>query len=346
MNHSAVLPTGHPAMPAPKVGVLLVNLGSPDAPTPAAVRRYLAQFLSDRRVIELSPVLWQPILRGIILNVRPRRSAAKYAEVWDHERGGSPLTLITADQAAALAERLGPDVVVDWAMRYGNPSIDSRLQAMMAAGCTRIVLAPLYPQYSGATTATAVDAAAMTLARLRWQPALRTLPPYHDDPAYIDALERSARASLAELGWQPERVLLSFHGMPRETLDKGDPYHCQCQKTARLLRERMGWTAQDAPLTFQSRFGPKEWLKPYAEPALIDMAKGGVRRVAVMCPGFAADCLETLEEVQLGFADVFKAHGGENFAYLPCLNASAPGIDMLQILIRRELSGWIAPTLS
>lgn len=335
------LPPGHPPVAIGRIGVLLVNLGSPDAPTTAAVRRYLAQFLSDTRVIELTPWLWQPILRGVILNTRPRKSAAKYAQVWDHERGGSPLTLITADQAAALKGSLGDAAIVDWAMRYGNPGIPARLEALRQSGCTRILIAPLYPQYSAATTATAVDEVGRVLAGMRWQPSIRTLPPYGDDAAYIEALASSAETALARLDWQPEKVLISFHGMPRETLDKGDPYHCQCQKTARLLRERMGWSADRAPIAFQSRFGPKQWLEPYAEPLIARLAEAGVRGLAVICPGFAADCLETLEEVRLGFAETFKAHGGERFAYLPCLNASPPGIALLEALVRRELAGWL-----
>ena len=332
----------HPAIPAPKVGVLLVNLGTPDDASPAAVKRYLREFLSDRRVVEIPQLVWQPILRGVILNTRPKKSAANYAKVWDHEAGDSPLRVITRAQAEALQAAL-PGVIVDWAMRYGNPSMPERLAALKDAGCTRILVAPLYPQYSAATTATVMDAAFDVLKRWRWQPALRTLPPYHDDPAYIEALVASVEAGLAGLDFEPELLLASFHGMPERTLALGDPYHCQCQKTARLLTERLGWPADRLRLTFQSRFGRAEWLKPYTDPTLRELPGQGVKRVAVIAPGFAADCLETLEEIALQGRESFEQAGGERFAYLPCLNASPVGIDMLRTLVSRELEGWVAP---
>lgn len=335
-------PAGHPAIPAPRVGVLLVNLGTPDDASPAAVKRYLREFLSDRRVVEIPQLIWQPILRGIILNTRPKKSAANYAKVWDHAAGDSPLRVITRAQAEALQAAL-PEVTVDWAMRYGNPSMPERLAALKEAGCTRILVAPLYPQYSAATTATVMDAAYDVLKRWRWQPALRTLPPYHDDPAYIEALAASVQAGLAELDFEPELLLASFHGMPERTLALGDPYHCQCQKTARLLTERLGWPAERLRLTFQSRFGRAEWLKPYTDPTLRELPGQGVRRVAVIAPGFAADCLETLEEIALQGRESFEQAGGERFAYLPCLNASSVGIDMLRTLVSRELEGWVTP---
>lgn len=335
-------PTDHPAIPPPKVGVLLVNLGTPDDASPAAVRRYLKEFLSDRRVVEIPPLVWQPILRGIILNSRPKKSAANYAKVWDHDAGDSPLRVITRAQAEGVQAAL-PNVVVDWAMRYGNPSIEKRLTALKDAGCNRILVAPLYPQYSAATTATVMDKAFDVLKRWRWQPALRTLPPYHDDPAYIGALAASIEAGLAALDFEPQVVIASFHGMPARTLALGDPYHCHCQKTARLLGERLGWAPGKLRLTFQSRFGRAEWLKPYTDATLAALPGEGIRRVAVVAPGFAADCLETLEEIALQGRETFEHAGGERFAYLPCLNDSPPGIDMMQKLMVRELEGWVRP---
>lgn len=335
-------PADHPDIPSPKVGVLLVNLGTPDDASPAAVRRYLREFLSDRRVVEIPPLVWQPILRGIILNTRPRKSAAAYAKVWDHDAGDSPLRVITRAQAEALQAVL-PGVVVDWAMRYGNPSIEARLTALRDAGCTRLLIAPLYPQYSAATTATVMDKAYDVLKRWRWQPALRTLPPYYDDPAYIDALARSVEAGLAGLDFEPELLIASFHGMPARTLRLGDPYHCHCQGTARLLSERLGWAPDKLRVTFQSRFGRAEWLQPYTDATLAALPGEGVRRIAVIAPGFAADCLETLEEIAMQGRETFERAGGERFAYLPCLNAGAPGIDMMQKLMARELEGWVRP---
>ena len=335
-------PADHPPIAPSKVGVLLVNLGTPDDASPAAVKRYLRQFLSDRRVVEIPPLVWQPILRGIILNTRPKKSAANYAKVWDHDAGDSPLRVITRAQADALQAEL-PAVIVDWAMRYGHPSIPDRLAALKAAGCTRLLVAPPYPQYSAATTATVMDAAFDVLKRWRWQPALRTLPPYHDDPAYIEALAVSVETGLAALDFEPELLLASFHGMPERTLALGDPYHCHCQKTARLLTERLGWPKERLRLTFQSRFGRAEWLKPYTDPTLRALPGEGVRRVAVIAPGFAADCLETLEEIALQGRASFEAAGGERFAYLPCLNAGPAGMKMLRSIVARELEGWVAP---
>lgn len=337
-------PQGHPEVHQGKIGVLLVNLGTPDLPEPGAVRRYLREFLSDRRVIELNPLLWQPILRGIILNTRPRRSAAAYRKIWDLKTGDSPLRAITRAQAGKLADRLAdshPQVVVDWAMRYGRPPMRDALAKLMEAGCRRILLMPLYPQYSAATTATACDEAFRWLMGERWQPALRSLPPYHDEPAYIAALAESVRAALAQAAQEPEVILASFHGMPRETLDKGDPYHCHCQKTGRLLREALGWEEDRFRVTFQSRFGPKEWLQPYSDETVVTLAKQGTKRIAVVCPGFAADCLETLEEVALGLKESFIENGGEDFLYIPCLNAGEAQIGLLAALAERELRGWL-----
>jgi protoporphyrin/coproporphyrin ferrochelatase len=332
-----ILPPDHPAIPAPRVGVLLVNLGSPDAPEAGAVRRYLKEFLSDRRVVEIPPILWQPILRGIILTTRPRKSAHAYAQVWTPE--GSPLTVITARQSAAVQLALGPAVQVEWAMRYGNPSIADRLNAMKDAGCDRILVAPLYPQYSGATTGTVFDAVAAALGTMRWQPAIRTLPPYHDDPAYIGALATSMKDGLAALPFAPDAVLASFHSMPQRTLQLGDPYHCHCQKTARLLSEA---SERELAVSFQSRLGRAKWLEPATDATLAAMPGKGIRKVAVLAPGFAADNLETLEEIAIRGRDTFIAAGGTDFAYIPCLNDSPTGIAMLQTLLLRELAGWHA----
>lgn len=329
------LATDHPAIPAPRIGVLLVNLGTPDDANPKAVKRYLAEFLSDRRVVEIPPLAWQPILRGIILNTRPKKSAHAYSQVWTDQ--GSPLAAFTRAQAEALKDAW-PGVTVDWAMRYGKPAIGDRLAAMKAAGCERILIAPLYPQYCAATTATANDKAFAALAGMRWQPAIRTLPPYHDDPAYIEALAASVRASLAALDFEPEALIASFHGMPARTLDLGDPYHCHCRKTARLLGEALG---RELIVTFQSRFGRAKWLEPATDATLADLPGKGVTRIAIVAPGFSADCLETLEELAIRGREAFLAAGGTQFAYLPCLNAGEPGIRMLRGILSRELAGWI-----
>jgi len=332
-------PADHPPVTTGGIGVLLVNLGTPDAPTPAAVRRYLAEFLSDPRVVEIPPIAWQPILRGIILNTRPRKSAHAYAQVWTE--AGSPLAAITAQQAGRLQALLGDSVTVAYAMRYGRPAIADQLRALSAAGCERILLAPLYPQYCAATTATAVDAAADALRSMRWQPALRTLPPYHDDPAYIAALATDLGAQLDALDFTPEVLLLSFHGMPERTLRLGDPYHCHCRKTARLLEEALARPGLRFATAFQSRFGRARWLEPATDTVLAEEARAGTKRLAIAAPGFAADCLETLEELAIRGRDRFLAEGGEQFAALACLNAGTAGMAMLETLVRRELAGWL-----
>ncbi|WP_426255563.1 ferrochelatase [Sphingomonas sp. DC2300-3] len=330
------IPAGHPAIPPRKIGVLLTNLGTPDAPDPKSVKRYLGEFLSDRRVVEIPAIAWQPILRGIILNTRPKKSAHAYGLVWSDE--GSPLAAITRRQAQALTDAFGEGVIVDYAMRYGNPAIADRLAALKDAGCERILIAPLYPQYCAATTATANDKAFAALAGMRWQPAIRTLPPYHDDPAYIAALKESIESQLAGLDFVPERIVASFHGMPKRTLELGDPYHCHCQKTARLLSEAMN---RELTIAFQSRFGPAKWLGPATDETLEALPAQGVRKVAVVAPGFSADCLETLEELAIRGRESFIAAGGTDFAYMPCLNDGAPGMAMLRTLLQRELQGWI-----
>jgi protoporphyrin/coproporphyrin ferrochelatase len=341
MTAPAQLPADHPSLRIGKVGIVLINLGTPDAPTPSAVRRYLAEFLSDRRVVELPALLWQPILRGIILTIRPRKTAKLYAHVWDKATNSSPLLANTVAQSKALASTWGPDVIVAHAMRYGSPSIASVLDTLHEQGCDRLLIAPLYPQYSMATTGTALAEVFDHLNKKRWMPALRSLPPYYDDPTHIDALASSVRAHLADLDYKPDLVLASFHGMPRVTLSKGDPYHCQCQKTGRLLREALQADSIDVKLSFQSRFGKQEWLRPYSIDVIRDLPKQGVRKIAVIAPGFSADCLETLEEIQSELRTAFIAAGGSDFSYIACLNAAPHGIIMLQRIIERELAGWL-----
>ena len=330
------LPINHPPVATPKIGVLLVNLGTPDAPTKSAVKRYLKQFLSDRRVVEIPQIIWQPILRGIILNTRPRKSAQAYAKVWTDK--GSPLAFFTAGQAAALQARMGESADVRYAMRYGNPSVADQLAAMKKAGCNRILIAPMYPQYSGATTGTVLDEAYATLTAMRWHPAIRTLPAYHDDTAYIDALKTSIEASLAGLDFKPDAIVISFHGMPERTLQLGDPYHCHCQKTARLLSEAMG---RELIVSFQSRFGRAKWLEPATDDTLMRLARDGTKKVAIFAPGFSVDCLETLEELAMQGHEQFEEAGGTHYAYMPCLNDGDVGMDMVERIIRRELAGWI-----
>ncbi|WP_187334543.1 ferrochelatase [Novosphingopyxis iocasae] len=328
-------PADHLQIPPPRIGVLLVNLGTPEAAEPKAVKRYLGEFLSDRRVVEIPRLLWQPILRGIILQTRPKKSSEAYEQVWMEE--GSPLAHYTKRQAEELAARFGAEVDIRWAMRYGEPAVGEVLTQMKADGCERILVAPLYPQYCAATTATVMDECYRALAAMRWQPALRSLPPYHDDPAYIDALKTSIGGALETLDFSPDALLLSFHGMPQRTLELGDPYHCHCRKTARLLGEAMG---RDVRVAFQSRFGRAKWLEPATDAVLEAMPGEGIKRVAIAAPGFASDCLETLEELAIRGQEQFFEAGGERFAYLPCLNDSAPGIAMLETLLRRELMGW------
>jgi ferrochelatase len=325
----------HPPIPQPKIGVLLINLGTPNSPEPGSVKLYLKEFLSDPRVVEIPQLVWQPILRGIILNTRPKKSAHAYKQVWTEE--GSPLAAITARQARALEGAFGDGVVVDYAMRYGRPAIRERIKALKGSGCERILIAPLYPQYCAATTATANDEAFAYLRTMRWQPAVRTLPPYYDDGTYIDALKRITTQELEALDFEPQAVIASFHGMPQRTLELGDPYHCHCRKTARLLSEAMG---RELIVTFQSRFGRAKWLEPATDITLAELARTGTKKVAILAPGFSADCLETLEELSIRGRETFMEAGGTHFAYLPCLNDSGPGIEMLRSLIGRELDGW------
>ncbi len=333
-------PAGHPEVKHGRLGVLLVNLGTPDAPTAKAVRRYLAEFLSDRRVVEIPRLIWWPILHGVILTTRPRKSVHAYQQVWTQE--GSPLAAITAAQARTLQERLGDSVMVRWAMRYGNPAIASELAALKEAGCDRVLFAPLYPQYSGATTASAMDALGDALGAMRWQPAVRTLPPYFDDPGHIDALRADLARQIAALSFVPEVLLLSFHGMPERTLHLGDPYHCQCRKTARLLAEALAVSHPRIRVetSFQSRFGRAKWLEPATDLVLAEEARRGTRKLVVAAPGFSADCLETREELAIRGRAQFLQAGGAEFAALDCLNAGDAGMAMLEILVRNELAGW------
>ena len=329
-------PADHPQVRHGRTGVLLINLGTPDAPEAAAVRRYLAEFLSDPRVIEIPRIAWLPILHGIILRTRPKKSAHAYKQVWTEE--GSPLAAITRRQSESLQQRLGEDVIVDFAMRYGNPGVGRSIENLAALGCERILAAPLYPQYCAATTASAVDAVFRKLAAMRRQPALRTLPPYYDDPIHLDALKTSIKGQLAALDFEPQRLLLSFHGMPQRTLELGDPYHCHCQKTARLLGEQLGIPTD---IAFQSRFGRAKWLEPATDKVLAAYPAQGVTRIAIAAPGFSADCVETVEELGIRGKETFLTSGGTHFARLDCLNDSSEGMTMLEALVRRELAGWL-----
>ena len=333
-------PSDHPSIPDEKCGVLLVNLGTPDAATPTAVRRYLREFLSDKRIVDLPRALWLPVLHGIILNVRPAATARNYAKIWRQESDESPLRYFTRAQAVSLKSRLGGETLVDWAMRYGAPSIQERMNTLFEAGARRLLIVPLYPQYSATTTASVMDAVNDALRSMRWQPAIRTTPPFHDDPAYISALAAVTRRRLNALDWTPERVVISFHGLPERYFLSGDPYHCHCAKTARLLRNEMGWTEEFAPLAFQSKFGREKWLEPATEDMLKSLGESGVKKAAVITPGFVADCIETLEEIAIAARETFLGAGGEAFDAIPCLNDSNEAIHMLETIARRELAGW------
>lgn len=347
-NHSfqpetQFLPKDHPKIAFGKTGVLLVNLGTPDATDYWSMRRYLKEFLSDRRVIEVNPIVWWFVLNVIVLTKRPFSSGEAYRSIWNTELDESPLRTITRDQAEKVADAFKNqhNVIVDWAMRYGNPSIKSGIQRLKDKGCDKLLLFPLYPQYSAATTATVYDKAFDALKEMRWQPTIRGVPSYHDDPVYIDALATSLKESLAKLDFEPETILASFHGLPLEYFEKGDPYHCHCAKTARLMREALGWDESKFKLTFQSRFGNAEWLQPYTDKTVEELAQRGVKNLAIVTPGFASDCVETLEEIAGENGDIFKENGGENFAAIPCLNDSEFGIKVLVSIVKRELGGWL-----
>ena len=337
-------PADHPAVAYGRVGVLLVNLGTPDGTDYWSMRRYLAEFLTDRRVIEWSPLYWYPILYGIVLNKRPQKVGKAYQSIWNTDLDESYLRTYTRSQSDKLGQRLTtPDgrLVVDWAMRYGTPSIKDKLAHLTEIGCERILVFPLYPQYAAATTATVNDKTFEALQAMRRQPALRTVPAYHDDPAYITALAQSIKAHLATLDWAPEKVIASYHGIPMSYFKQGDPYHCHCLKTSRLLRDALGWDDDYLISTFQSRFGPEEWLQPYTDKTIEALAHAGTKRLAVFNPGFVSDCLETLEEIAVEARDEFLENGGEQFAHIPCLNDSDVGMDVIEAIVRRELGGWV-----
>ncbi|MDX6807179.1 ferrochelatase [Terrihabitans rhizophilus] len=338
------LPHDHVPVKAGRIGVLVVNLGTPDGTTYWPMRRYLKEFLSDRRVIETPRWLWWPILNLIILTKRPGPKGRDYASIWNDERDEGPLKTITRAQTEKLAARLadlGDDVVFDWAMRYGNPSIASRIDALHAQGCERLLVVPMYPQYAAATTATVCDKVFDKLKSMRWQPILRVAPPWHDDPVYIHAVKGGIEEHLATLDWTPDVILSSFHGVPKSYLLKGDPYHCHCAKTWRLLREAMGMDDKQLRLGFQSRFGTEEWLRPYTDETVKDLARSGVKNLAVVTPGFTSDCLETIEEIGVENAEYFHENGGVNFTAIPCLNDTDRGMDVLETVTRRELMGWV-----
>ena len=338
-------PADHPGIQRERVGILLANLGTPDGYDYWSMRRYLNEFLSDRRVIDYSPWVWQPLLQGIILSKRPFSSGAAYKSIWNEEQGESPLATITKAQTAKLAEalrqRYGDAVMVDYCMRYGNPSTKSKVDAMVAGGCRKILFFPLYPQYAGATMATANDQFFRSLRDLKWQPSVRTVPAYFEDAAYIDALAQSVERVWNVMETPPDVLVCSYHGVPQRYLMEGDPYHCQCQKTSRLLKERLGWPDERVVTTFQSRFGPEEWLKPYTVEEVARLAEAGRKRIAVIAPAFSADCIETLEEINEEIRESFEEAGGEHFTYIPCLNDDDAHIGALTGVIEANLSGWL-----
>ena len=339
-------PADHPALPRQKVGVLLANLGTPDDTGYWSMRRYLSEFLSDKRVIDYPKWKWQPILQGIVLSIRPFKSGAAYKTIWNEEADESPLATITKQQTAALTaaleERYGDEeIMVDYCMRYGNPSTKSKVRKMVEAGCTKILFCPLYPQYAGATTATANDQFFRALMEEKWQPATRTLPPYFDSPAYIEALAASVERKYGEMDEQPDILVCSYHGLPFRYLTEGDPYHCQCVKTTRLLKERLGWDNSQITTTFQSKFGPEEWLQPYTVEEVARLAEAGKKKIAVIAPAFSADCIETLEEINEEIRESFEHAGGESFTYVPCLNDDEEHIAALAFEIEKNLQGWL-----
>ena len=341
------LPKDHPKVAFGRIGVLIVNLGTPEGTDYWSMRAYLKEFLSDRRVIEVNRAVWWFVLNAIILTKRPGPKGRDYASIWNNERNEGPLKTITRDQAEKLAAHLaGVDgrIVVDFAMRYGKPPIAERLAALQEQGCERILLVPLYPQYAAATSATVCDKAFDALKEMRWQPTLRVAPPWHDDPVYIDAVASDLERHLAALDFEPEVILASFHGVPKSYLLKGDPYHCQCAKTARLLRARLGFDETRFRLTFQSRFGREEWLQPYTDATVEALAKKGVKRLAIVNPGFVADCLETLEEIGIRAKESFLESGGKEFELIPCMNEHPTWVATLGKWIERFAAGKKAAT--
>ena len=346
LDRLAHAPGDHPRIPARSTGVLIVNLGTPNGTDYWNMRRYLKEFLSDTRVIEAPKWLWQPILNLVILTTRPQKSGHAYASIWNREKDESPLRTITRAQTEKVAARLhalyGDQVIVDFCMRYGDPSTPSKIQELHDRGCDRIVFFPLYPQYSATTTATANDQAFRKLMQMRWQPAFRSVAAYCDHPLYVEALAGSVERAYAAMDARPDALVASYHGLPKDYLDKGDPYHCACHKTTRLLRERLGWEKGEVLTTFQSRFGPKQWLQPYTVEHVAELAKAGKKHIAVMAPGFSADCVETLEEINEEIKEAFEEAGGERFDYIPCLNDDEAHIDMMEAILKVELSGWVA----
>jgi ferrochelatase len=338
------LPASHPVLADQKIGVLLLNLGTPDATDTKSIRRYLREFLSDERVIEINPLLWQVILNLFILPTRPAKTGHAYEQIWIKETNESPLRLYTRNQSDKLAEMLSekhPNVIVDWGMRYGNPSVESKIRKLKDRGCERILLVALYPQYAASTTATAYDKAFEALMKLRWQPAVRTAPAYHDEPTYINGLATSIEAHLLSLDWTPDLLITSYHGLPERYFRNGDPYHCHCFKTTRLVREKLGWPDDRMMVAFQSRFGREEWLKPYLQDSVEALPAKGIKNLAIICPCFSSDCVETLEEINIGIRETFAEAGGENFTYIPCLNDTEDGMKVIEALVKRELMGWV-----
>ncbi len=339
------LPVSHPPVPRPKVGILLANLGTPDSYDYWPMRRYLNEFLSDRRVIDYSPWLWQPLLQLVILSKRPFSSGEAYKSIWNEDAGESPLMTITKAQTGKIAEALktrhGETVEVDFCMRYGNPSTPSKVRKLVEAGCRKILFCPLYPQYAGATTATANDQFFRALMTEKFQPSVRTMPAYFDHPRYVEALAQSVERAYASLEHRPDFLVSSYHGVPKLYLMEGDPYHCQCQKTTRLLKERLGWSDREIVTTFQSKFGPEEWLQPYTVEEVARLAEAGRKRIAVIAPAFSADCIETLEEINEEIRESFEDAGGEAFTYIPCLNDDDLHIAALAEVIEDNLAGWV-----
>jgi ferrochelatase len=344
MSTKSHCPVNHPEIKPQKVGVLIINLGTPDSTDYMGVRRYLSEFLSDQRVIDLPAIAWQPILQGIILTTRPKKSGHAYDLVWNKEKNESPLKTYTRSQCEkirALMQKKHPDLEIEWGMRYGNPSTKSKIEVLRDKGCQRILLFALYPQYSATTTATAYDKAFAYLKTIKHQPAVRTAPPWHDHPDYIKTLSGSIETTLKSLDSKPDHIIASFHGLPERYLMEGDPYHCHCHKTSRLTREALNWDERKWTTTFQSRFGPAKWLQPYTEETVIKLAKDGVKHLAIASPAFVSECIETLEEIDIGLHETFLEHGGEKFSYIPCLNDTDPHIKLLSSLIETELGGWI-----
>jgi len=327
---------GHPDVKFGKTGILLINLGTPDSTSWWDIRKYLKEFLSDKRVIEVNPILWQIILNLFILTFRPSKTAHAYKKIWRKESNESPLLYFTRSQAEKLKNKIGSDnIIIDFAMRYGNPSINSKLNLLKNLGCENIVILPLYPQYAAATTATVCDEVYRTLMQMRWQPSLQVIPHYESEPAYINALIKSIEKKVNTIDWKPDLIISSYHGIPKKYFDKGDPYHCYCQKTTRLMKEKYSYI--DIKTTFQSRFGPQEWLTPYTDKTLERLPSEGIKNLLVICPGFASDCVETLEEIDIQGRESFLSNGGENFELIPCLNDSQEHIDLFEILVKKYI---------